>query len=197
MCGRCRGAKRHGSITARMEIASIAEPKQQSQFIDDTHGQAERPAERGAKWHGAERYGARGLSGNVWRRSPHPVFWLMAVAMVVIATTYVLRSDASFFGGPAFGQPVSSGGARGVFAFSGQLSKGTYGVYMVDVDAMTIWVYEYIPQKGCLRLAAARAWLYDRYLENYNSCDLPPEVVEQMIGDQRRYRLEKSESQMP
>lgn len=92
------------------------------------------------------------------------------------------------------GQPVSSGGARGVFAFSGQLSKGTYGLYMVDMDSMTIWVYEYLSQKGCLRLAAARTWRYDRYLENHNLCDLPPEVVEQMVEEQRRFRLKASEN---
>ncbi len=133
----------------------------------------------------------------VYRRTPHPVFWIMAVALVVIATTYVLRSGASPGIAPAFGQPVSSGGARGLFAFSGQLAKGTYGVYMVDVDAMTLWVYEYQPQKGCMRLAAARTWRYDRYLENYNICDLPPHDVEQMIEEQRQYRLQATGGQMP
>ena len=88
-------------------------------------------------------------------------------------------------------------GARGVFAFSGQLSKGTYGLYMVDADTMTIWVYEYLPQKGCLRLAASRTWRYDRYLENYNTCDLPPEMVEQMIDQQRQERLQSSEMKEP
>ena len=123
--------------------------------------------------------------------------WVIAAALVVIATVMVVRSDDLPPGGIAFGQPVSSGGARGVFAFSGQLSKGTYGVYMVDIDAMTIWVYEYLPQKGCLRLAAARTWRYDRYLENHNICDLPPDVVEQMIEEQRQYRLQSSEDQTP
>ncbi len=84
-----------------------------------------------------------------------------------------------------------------MFAFSGQLSKSTYGVYVVDVDAMTMWTYEYLPQKGCLRLAAARTWRYDRYLENYNVCDLPPEAVEKMIEDQRQYRLHSSERELP
>ena len=128
------------------------------------------------------------------------MFWVIAAALVVIATALVLRPAGTMeplIGGSALAQAVTSGGSRGVFAFSGQLSKGTYGVYMVDVDAMTIWTYEYLPQKGCLRLAAARTWRYDRYLENYNICDLPPDVVEQMIEDQRQYRLQASESQMP
>ncbi len=94
-------------------------------------------------------------------------------------------------------QASTSGGARGVFAFSGQFSKSTYGVYVVDVDAMTIWSYEQQPQKGCLRLASARTWRYDRYLESYNICDLPPNVVEQMVEDQRKYRLQASEREMP
>lgn len=68
---------------------------------------------------------------------------------------------------------------------------------MVDTDAMTIWAYEYLSQKGCLRLAGARSWRYDRYLENHNICDLPPEAVEKMVEEQRQYRLQSSENQMP
>ncbi len=131
------------------------------------------------------------------RASLPAVQWVIAIALVVIATTLVSRSDSQQPAGTVFGQGVTSGGARGVFAFSGQLSKGAYGVYMVDVDAMTTWVYEYLPQKGCLRLAAGRTWRYDRYLENYNLCGLPPGDVEQMIEDQRRFRQRSSESQMP
>lgn len=136
------------------------------------------------------------------RRSaaPHPVYWVIAVALVVIATTLIVRPigpTAPVFDNAAFGQPVTSGGSRGVFAFSGQLAKSSFGVYVVDVDAMTIWTYEYLPQKGCLRLASARSWRYDRYLEDYNTCDLPPAAVEKMIEDQRQYRLQATESEMP
>ncbi len=130
-------------------------------------------------------------------RTPHPVYWVIAAALVVIATTLALRPEGPSLDGVAFGQTAGATGARGVFAFSGQLAKGTYGVYMVDADAMTIWVYEYLPQKGCLRLAGARTWRYDRYLENYNICDLPPHVVEQMVEEQRQYRLQDHETQMP
>ena len=93
----------------------------------------------------------------------------------------------------SFAQSAGGAGARGVFAFSGQLSKSTYGVFVVDTDASTIWAYEYLAAKGCLRLAGARTWRYDRYLENYNSCDLSPEAVEQMVEEQRQYRLQASE----
>ena len=129
--------------------------------------------------------------------APHPVFWLIAAALSVIAVVLVLDPGARRAVPAAYAQPVTSGGARGVFAFSGQLSKGAYGVYMVDMDAMTLWVYEYLPNKGCLRLAAARTWRYDRYLENHNVCDLPPDIVEQMVEEQRRYRLQSNEEPAP
>ncbi len=141
---------------------------------------------------------SEGISRRPVRLQTLPVAqWIIAVALVVIATSLVTREGSNRSGEAAFAQAVTSGGARGVFAFSGQLSKNTYGVYMVDVDAMTTWVYEYLPQKGCLRLAAGRSWRYDRYLENYNLCGVPPGDVEQMIEDQRRFRERSSESQMP
>ena len=130
-------------------------------------------------------------------RSPHPVYWVIATALVVIAACLAPRPGGLPIDSVALGQPVSSGGARGIFAFSGQLSKGSHGIFMVDVDAMTLWVYEYLPQKGCLRLAAARTWRYDRYLENHNLCDLPPNVVEQMVEQQRQIRLKASGSRDP
>ncbi len=133
----------------------------------------------------------RSKSAIAARRTPHPVFWVIAIALVAIAVTLVARDGGQ---GAAYAQPVQTAGARGVFAFSGQLDKGSHGVYMVDLDAMTIWVYEYNAQKNCLRLAAARSYRYDRYLENYNVCDLPPEAVEQMIEEQRRYKLESNET---
>jgi len=131
------------------------------------------------------------------RRSPHPVFWVIAGALVVIAVGQFSGTGDPLGRGVAFAQPVTSGGSRGVFAFSGQLTKGTFGVYMVDVDTMNLWAYEYLPQKECLRLAAARTWRYDRYLENHNLCGLPPEVVEQLIDEQREYRLRQAEDKAP
>ncbi len=131
------------------------------------------------------------------RPPPHPVFWVIAGALIVIAVLMVSKPTTGPASGVAFGQPVLSGGARGVFAFTGQLGKGTHGIFMVDVDAMTIWAYEYVSQKGCLRLAAGRSWRYDRYLEKYNDCGLPPEAIEQMVEEQRKYRLQSNESSMP
>jgi hypothetical protein len=109
----------------------------------------------------------------------------------------VSRGGGASWPAAALGQTSGGLGARGVFAFSGQLSKGTSGVFIVDTDTMTICAYEYTDQKSCLRLAACRTWRYDRYLENYNVCDLPPDAVEQMIEEQRQVRQQRIENEMP
>lgn len=125
------------------------------------------------------------------------MFWVIAACLLVITIKFVFIPDSQTLGPSAFAQMASGAGARGVFAFSGQLTKSTYGVYVVDTDAMTIWLYEYVPQKGCVRLAGSRTWRYDRYLEDFNGCDLPPDAVEKMVEQQRQYRLESSEADTP
>ncbi|HUU84143.1 MAG TPA: hypothetical protein VM243_11630 [Phycisphaerae bacterium] len=115
------------------------------------------------------------------------VTWVIAGGLVVIATCLVLLIDQ---GSVARAQPVSHAGARGVFAFTGQLSKGTYGLFMVDVDTATVWCYEYLPSKRELRLVACRTWKYDRYLEDFNSGTPTPEEVEQLVEQQRALKLQ-------
>jgi hypothetical protein len=109
---------------------------------------------------------------------------------MIIATCLVLRLDEG--DRPvALAQPVSRSGARGIFAFTGQLSKNTYGVFMVDVDTSTLWCYEVLPAKPMLKLVAARSWKYDRYLEEFNiDPDTAPPIIEQMVEEQRQRRLQ-------
>ncbi len=100
------------------------------------------------------------------------------MSLAAIAVCLVFRVDER--GGQVFAQPTGMGGARGVFAFTGQLSKDAYGVYMVDVDAGTIWCYRYNAGKNVLQLVAARDWRYDRYLPNH-ATEPPPEVIKEQL----------------
>jgi hypothetical protein len=125
-------------------------------------------------------------------RPPHPVFWIIAACLAVLTLRTVLPQGGAI-DPAAFAQTTAGAGARGVFAFSGEITKGVSGVWMVDTDTNTIWAYEYQAQKGCLRLAAARTWRYDRYLENFNGCDPPPDAVERMIEEQRQFRLDQAD----
>ncbi len=137
-----------------------------------------------------------GAVASAQPRRTSPVWWVIAVSLAVIAFELATRSGSISLQS-VLAQPATGAGAGGVFAFSGQLSKGSYGIFLVDVDAGTIWTYEYVAAKRCLRLAAARSWRYDRYLEDYNTCDLPPQVVEQMVDEQRRQQLQSIENDVP
>ena len=123
----------------------------------------------------------RGGSGGF----PRGPAWVMAIAVAVIAASLAARNAND---SPAYAQSVRGGGARGVFAFTGELTKGTHGVFMVDVDAGTIWCYEFVPGKRKLRLVAARDWRFDRYLENFET-EPPPEVIQEILEEQRQAKM--------
>lgn len=115
------------------------------------------------------------------------VFWVVAVLLGVIAGA--LWRDA---GDPllpsawAQGQPLA--GARGVYAFTGQLDQNRYGLFMLDVDQGTIWCYEIDSVNGTrkLRLIAARSWIYDRYLQDFNCAPPDFRMVQQLVAQQRQ-----------
>jgi len=115
------------------------------------------------------------------------VLWLIGVSLAVIAVCLVLRDRPEQ---PVQAQAVAQAGARGIFAFTGQLTKGTYGVFLVDVDAGTLWCYEYVGTKRELRLVASRSWVYDRYLEEFNAGDPPVAEIERLVEEQRTRKLQ-------
>ena len=135
-------------------------------------------------------------------RRAQPVLWIIAGLLAVIALELGLRPRGPSRGPQALGQLEPRAGARGVYAFTGQLDKNTYGLFMLDVDAGTIWCYEFTgkpPQDRRLRLSAARLWLYDRYLENFNVDGLTPDEVAEYVEDLRRQKLDagRSETEVP
>ncbi len=122
--------------------------------------------------------------------------WVIAFSLATIALCMVLRLDERMLP-VAMGQPSGAAGARGVFAFSGQLSDHSYGLYMVDVDAGTMWCYEYMSGPKKLRLVAARSWLYDRYLENQDFDGPSPQEVADMVEAQRLNKLRQRTGATP
>ena len=126
-----------------------------------------------------------------WRSGPSPrVWWLIGLSLAVIAACLVLRLDGLLVP-PATAQVQAGAGARGVFAFPAQMTKTTYGLFMVDVDTGTIWCYEFTGQRK-LRLAAARSWRFDRYLEDFNGEDLTPTEVEKLVEQEREAKLQST-----
>lgn len=115
----------------------------------------------------------------------HTVHWVIAALLAVIAVTLILRDGGPLGVNAAFGQ-TGMLGARGVFAFTGQLNDNRYGLWMLDIDAGTVWCYEYNPVSRKMRLAAARTFRYDRYLENHQQDSPTPDEVEKLLEQQRQ-----------
>jgi hypothetical protein len=121
------------------------------------------------------------------------VLWVIAVLLAVIATALLGRWDAVSFSRAALGQSATPGsatiaGARGIYAFTGQLGQKNYGLFMVDVDSATLWCYEMARGRDNefqLQLVAARSWFYDRYLEEFNVAKPTPSEVQVMVRQQR------------
>ncbi len=83
-------------------------------------------------------------------------------------------------------QSVQSGPpGKGLFAVAGQLTPGTYGLYLVDPAQGGLAVYEYVPAKRQLILRAARTCLYDLQLESYNTDPQPSEIAD-MVREARK-----------
>jgi len=114
------------------------------------------------------------------------VLWIIAVLMAIIATTLLTRGTNGPLGAsPAMGDAPMAG-ARGIFAFTGQIDQNRFGLFMMDVDSSNVWCYEYLPGTRKLKLVAARSFLYDRYLENYQTDEPKPATVKLMLERERQ-----------
>lgn len=122
--------------------------------------------------------------------------WVIAVLLAVIATALVMRLDDASFLRSSMAQTATTGGGpagtRSIYAFTGQLDSKTYGLFMMDVDSGTIWCYEIAkgqPGVGsCMKLVAARSWIFDRYLEEFNVAAPTPAEVRQLVEQQQTNR---------
>jgi hypothetical protein len=111
--------------------------------------------------------------------------WIVAVLLAFVAGALWRSGSAVLPAALAQGQAVA--GARGVYAFTGQIEPNRYGLFMLDIEQGTVWCYAIDNQAGTrkLRLIAARSWLYDRYLRDFNSAEPTYRTVQQLVARQR------------
>jgi hypothetical protein len=112
--------------------------------------------------------------------------WVIAILLASVATALWVRpGDGPLPTALAQGQALA--GARGIFAFTGPLSRDQYGLFMLDVDQGTLWCYAFETAGGTskLRLVAARTWIYDRYLQDFNCAAPDFRMVQQLVSQQR------------
>ncbi|MDD4890009.1 MAG: hypothetical protein PHU85_08770 [Phycisphaerae bacterium] len=132
-----------------------------------------------------------GQTGVAARLSGGPAqvaLWLVVVLLAVNAAILLLQPN----GGPAYAQ-TSIGAAAGrvdnggVFVVPAQISKDLYGAYLVDSRSGSVVVYTFNPNSNKLKLAAARTFVYDRYLEDYNT-DPSPAMIADMVSKAKPIR---------
>jgi len=113
-----------------------------------------------------------------------PGRWLIVSGLIGVAGVL-----AGALLAPQAGAQVGAGGTSdgGVFAIAGQITRDTYGLYLVDPRQGTICVYQYISAKRTLRLLAARTFVYDRQLDSYNTEPKPADIAK-MVAEARRLR---------
>jgi len=112
--------------------------------------------------------------------------WVVAVLLAFIAGTLWARRQPAVLP-HALAQSGPMAGARGVYAFTGQLDASHSGLFMLDIEQGTIWCYAIEPAGGTqkLRLIAARSWIYDRYLRDFNCAEPTYRMVQELVAKQR------------
>ncbi len=124
-----------------------------------------------------------------WRAIGSPAAaakWLIVMLLVVIAGRLVL--EVGWGMSSAAAQNVGSTRSGNTFAIGGQVTKDTYGLYLVDMDNCTICVYQWVAEtggRGKLRLMASRTYAFDRQLDEYNTEPLPSEI-KNLVAAHRR-----------
>jgi hypothetical protein len=111
---------------------------------------------------------------------------LMTVGLYVVAALLLAnlaavlsRNDGPAWLPPAYGQrqaPIAGG--AGMFVMPGQLSGSTWGCYLMDVDRGTLCVYQFDAGRKQLHLVAARSFVNDTKLANFNTIPSPQEILD-------------------
>jgi hypothetical protein len=98
---------------------------------------------------------------------------LIATALLV----YLNRTDTPSLMPAAYAQQQPIAGGAGLFLMPGQISSSAWGCYLMDVDRQTLMVYQYNPGDNKLRWLAAREFVNDRRLKEFNTDQPTPTEV--------------------
>lgn len=138
-----------------------------------------------------------GRRRNPFRSDSLPL-WMLAVLTAFVAGL-LLRLPLGPPAPAALAQVAPAAGGRGVYAFTGQLDASRFGLFMLDIEQGTIWVYELDQVDGVrkLKLVAARSWVYDRYLRDFNVAPPSFREVQELVARQRAYEMQAATESGP
>jgi len=117
-----------------------------------------------------------------------PGRWAIVVVLAFVAGA--LAAGLLLTGPVATGQTAASPRGGGVVVVPGQITKDSFGVYLVDLGSGTICMYQYVGRERSLRLLAARTFIYDVQLDSYNTTPLPKDI-QKMVAEARRLKSTK------
>ena len=123
---------------------------------------------------------------NRLRASQSAGKWVLVILLSAIAACLMIEVGRGAQDAPGAQAPEGAGKA-GLFAVAGQITRDTYGLYLVDVERRTICVYQYVPTTRKLHLRAARNITFDVQLDNYNT-ELAPQEVKKLVEQHRRLK---------
>ena len=111
------------------------------------------------------------------------VQWVIVVILSVIATCLVLELG---FGASSATAQVTSVGGNDMLVVGGQITKDSYGLYLVDMKRQALCVYQWLPATRKLRLMAARTLKFDVQLDEYNADKPTPRDVKRLVEQNKR-----------
>ena len=114
--------------------------------------------------------------------------WLIVILLSVIATCLLIEVGATAT--TAHGEVAAAAGNRDIVVVPGQLAENTYGLYLVDLRQSTICVYQFVPHARNKRFefVAARTFVYDVLLDDWNNADPLPRDVKKIVASQQRLK---------
>jgi len=111
------------------------------------------------------------------------VQWVIVAVLLVIAACLVLELG---LGASWAAAQVTSVGGNDMLVVGGQITKDSYGLYLVDMKRQSLCVYQWLPGTRKLRLMAARTLKYDVQLDEYNADKPTPSEVKRLVEQTKR-----------
>jgi len=100
------------------------------------------------------------------------VRWAVVVGLALVAAGLLVHLGRAIAGPDDLTPPATPS----VLAVTGQITRDSYGVFLVDLDKKTLCVYEFVKAQRKLRLLAARTYAFDALLDDYNTEPSPREI---------------------
>ena len=89
---------------------------------------------------------------------------------------------------------LNAAAGQGLLAVPAQITRDSYGLFLIDPAEGTICVYQYQATTRKLQLLASRAYRFDVRLDDWNTLP-PPREIQDLVGQQKRLEALDSTTQ--